>query len=73
MSFCDFCSCQQCQTGFDGKFFEYHAQTADNRWICFTCYKYDLCTADGPNRNWNGPCNEMNCLHRPIIVGDWIK
>lgn len=74
MSFCDYCTCEMCSTGTDSLGFkEYHAQTIDGKWICFTCFKYDECTKDGPNRNWNGPCDDYDCLHRPEIIGDWIK
>jgi hypothetical protein len=65
--FCDFCKCEDCQNGAD---WLHHAQTADGSWICDVCYEYDLCTA-GPK--YSGPCEDHNCEHRPIIVGDWIK
>lgn len=69
MAFCDYCKCEMCCTGVDDLGFkEHHAQTSDDKWICLTCYKYDICTA-GENRSWSGPCDEMNCIHRPKIIG----
>lgn len=39
--------------------------------ICEICYGYDLCMADGPNRNPDGPCKDKDCIHRPKLVGEW--
>ena len=69
MAFCDFCDCNDCRYG--TKYLS-HAQTSDGKWICDVCYTYDLCTADGPNRNWSGPCKNKDCQHRPTLVGEWI-
>lgn len=71
MAFCDFCNCQQCQNGYPYEV--WHAPTIDGRWICDVCYRYDLCTADGPDRNWNGPCEDFDCIHRPKLSGDWVE
>lgn len=68
--FCDYCPCEGCKVGEDHMS---HAQTADGRWICDVCYLYDLCTANGPNRNWSGPCKDKNCIHRPKIVSEWVR
>ena len=67
MAFCDFCNCDNCRYGAP---WLSHAQTADGRWICNVCYSFDLCTS-GPNRNPNGPCEDLECEHRPKIVSDW--
>lgn len=69
-NFCDYCDCSDCQ---EGTKYLSHAQTSNNDWICDVCYLYDVCTADGPNRNWNGPCEDTNCIHRPLLISEWIK
>lgn len=68
--FCDYCTCNSCQYG--DKYI-HHAQTDSGKWICDVCYTYDLCTADGPNRNKNGPCDNNDCIHRPKITSKWTK
>lgn len=51
----------------------YHAQTVDGRWICNTCFTYDLCTS-GPDRNNDGPCKDKLCRHRPRLKDSkWMK
>jgi hypothetical protein len=68
--FCDFCSCAACKYGWkDCKMS--HAPTVDGKWICNVCYSYDLCTS-GPNRNYNGPCEDKTCQHRPKLSGPFI-
>lgn len=64
--FCDFCSCKDHSTS------SYHAKTSDNKLICDICFEYDVCTS-GPNRNSNSPCDDMDCIHRPKLISDWIK
>lgn len=67
MAFCDFCTCEDCVQGHQGRF---HAETVDGRWICDVCFTYDQCTADdgtGKPRNPNGPCAETECPHRPRL------
>lgn len=70
--FCDFCDCDGCLRGEHGIS---HAPTADGRWICDVCWRYDVCvTAKG---HIGPPCENAdgspipNCGHRPRIVGDW--
>jgi len=75
MAYCDFCSCKVCQ---HGDFISEHAQTEDGRWICDTCYTYDLCIiafrAQGLCR---GPCGDHEgdppCTHRPKLATEWIR
>ncbi len=68
MRFCDYCECEMCKTGIDSSVFaDYHAQTSDLKFICFTCYKYDLSVKE------DNLCEDMNCEHRPTIIGKWIK
>lgn len=68
MAFCDFCECEDCK---NGRKYLKHAQTKNNSWICDVCYLYDVCT-NGPNRNWNGPCKDKNCEHRPKLISNWL-
>ena len=76
MAFCDFCNttCTMCQVGERGAF---HAHTADGKWVCDTCWLYDLCTSDenpyGVPRNPSGPCEKGDCPHRPKIDGPWVE
>lgn len=70
-NFCDFCDCDECKFGADYDWF-LHAQTNEpDKWICSTCYTYDLCTS-GPNRA-NHPCENKECIHRPKLVTKWSK
>lgn len=62
MKFCDYCTCSDCQNG--AKYLS-HAYTANKNFICDVCYSYDVCP--------NGPCDDMNCEHRPIIISKWSK
>ncbi len=78
MAFCDYCTCEDCRTGWrlglvgrDAAML--HAQTEAGTWICDVCFTYDLCTATGPRRNPNGPCDEERCEHRPALVTGWIE
>lgn len=64
--FCSFCNCNQCRNGSEGI---YHAKTTDGRWVCSICYEIDICSRGNPN----GPCDDLNCIHRPKIVSEWIK
>ncbi len=68
--FCDYCDCASCYNGSDGMF---HAQTVHGSWICDICYLYDLCTAKGLLRSFNGPCPNKDCPHRPTLITPWIK
>lgn len=72
MAFCDFCTCENCQTGVNGYFDLFHAQTTDGRWICDICFAYDQCTS-GANRNPKGPCKNNECEHRPRLITKFIK
>lgn len=70
--FCDFCDCPDC---LEGNRHISHAPTACGRWICSTCWRYDVCvTAKG---HCGPPCEDQdgsaipNCPHRPRLVGDW--
>jgi hypothetical protein len=70
-NFCDYCSCDNCKFGPKiGN--TCHAKTKENKWICDCCFYYDVCTS-GPNRNANGPCRQINCIHRPELISDWSK
>lgn len=66
--FCEFCDCDQCVNGSSR---DSHALTVDGRWICSTCFDYDLCTS-GSFRNVDGPCDNIECVHRPKILSDWV-
>lgn len=68
MAFCDFCNCETCR---NGEPWLRHAETADGRWICEVCFDYDVCTT-GPDRSPTGPCENIECEHRPKIVSDWV-
>ena len=80
MSFCDFCKCEQCQTGEGGPAEYTHAPTADGKHICDVCWQYNVC---GRERQRAGakycgpPCEDAegrpipDCPHRPKIVGPW--
>ena len=69
MAFCDYCLCEDCRTG--SSIVElYHAKTSDGTWICDICYKYDECMR-GPNASSNGPCEILECEHRPKIISKW--
>lgn len=71
MAFCDFCPCGDCRNGTRHLS---HANTADGRWICGTCYLYDECVrAQRKAGDSIGPCDELDCKHRPTIVGPWIR
>lgn len=63
MAFCDFCKCEDCQAGTP---YLQHAQCEDGRWICDTCYNYELCI-----EAVRDICKEKDCGHRPKIVSDW--
>ena len=70
-AFCNYCSCEECITGISDYGGLKHAKTDNDDWICNVCYHYDLCTADGPNRNISGPCEDLGCEHRPKLTSDW--
>lgn len=80
--YCDFCKCHMCQTGevqyynCDGELVNletipvlYHAQTVDGKWICETCYTYDLCAKNNSDP-CKGLCKEYKCNHRPILINN---
>jgi hypothetical protein len=72
IAFCDFCKCVNCR---DGASWLSHAKTSDGRWICDVCYTYDVCVrakrkAGGRQ---DGPCDDMNCEHRPRLVSAWER
>lgn len=70
MAFCDFCECENCRTGVGPKGLKFqHAPTADGRWICSTCFTYDVCTS-GPKRAAE-PCEKLDCEHRPRLAGEF--
>src|ERR1044072_6348356 len=72
-AFCDYCNCQQCKTGeAPSSLHLHHAPTNDGRWICDVCYLYDVCTT-GQMRNPSGPCVNKDCVHRPVLTGDWRR
>lgn len=76
MAFCDFCPCEQCRTGNTGVqgYAVNHAQTEDGKWICDSCFLYDVCVrkqrAAGEPVD---PCRDKLCSHRPRIVSEWSE
>lgn len=68
---CEYCDCSDCQ---NGAIFLSHAQTIDGKWICDTCWHWDICSDKDlyPERKGKGPCEDQNCLHRPKLATDWI-
>ena len=68
MAFCDFCTCDDCR---DGRPWLSHAKTEDGRWICDVCYHYEACLQEGYRRG-AAPCKDINCEHRPKLVGEWV-
>ena len=70
--FCDFChvNCGACNNGHDGM---YHAETEDGRWICDCCFEYDMCIRATTPDTVDRPCEDVYCIHRPRIVGDWLE
>lgn len=72
MAYCDFCSCDNCQTG-NASCGVTHAQTSDSRWICDVCYEYDECVRAFRKQSIRqGPC-ESDCSHRPKLISNWVK
>jgi hypothetical protein len=84
MAYCDFCECPMCQTGdtysgdkpfpkgWVGKVIRAvnleHAQLVDGRWICSTCYDYEVCLKELDREG----CEEFTCKHRPeLATGEW--
>lgn len=67
--FCDYCYCVDCKYGTE---YISHCLTANGTWICDVCYNYDVCTNVYKNK-FLGPCEDMNCEHRPKLIGNWIK
>jgi hypothetical protein len=67
-NYCDFCDCSDCKNGSD---LLTHAETRDGRWICSTCFHYEICqTFVGFEGN---PCPiDVICEHRPTLVSEWI-
>lgn len=71
MAYCDFCKCEQCQNG-DAPHKLTHAQTIDGRWICDICFSYDECVRQQRAQDLpRNPCANIECDHRPRIVGEW--
>lgn len=70
MSFCDYCTCEDCRTGAHGL---KHAKTIDGRYICDVCYTYDVCVIAQRKEDGyvTGPCEDTNCKHRPKLVTPW--
>jgi len=59
-----------CQTGNSGMQL-LHAQCEDGRWICDTCYTYELCV-DAGSDPCEGLCGQNKCEHRPkLVTGEW--
>lgn len=76
MAFCDFCTCNDCRKGNRGLI---HAMTADNRWICDVCWRYDVCVSEKRKSGVRDrPCETLagraipGCPHRPKLVTGWI-
>lgn len=67
MAYCDYCPCEDCQYG--TKYIS-HAQTDNGKWICSTCFNWDLCTNV---IGLHGPCEDKECVHRPKIITEWSK
>ena len=74
--YCDFCTCEDCKHGRKDLT---HALTSDGRWICLTCYQYEVCIDAKPRGS--GPCESIingkiilnpDCGHRPKLVGGFI-
>ena len=84
MAYCDFCTCGDCR---DGASWLQHAPTADGRWICDVCWRYDVCVNAKRHEHgvaWGeksprgcGPCEDENgkpvaeCGHRPKLAGEF--
>ncbi len=73
MAFCDYCACQDCITGDNGGLYDlYHATTELGTNICDVCYRYEICQTF-EERKGRGPCDEINCAHRPTLTSGWTK
>jgi len=73
MNFCNYCNCEQCKTGI-GLPGLTHAPTDNGHFICDVCYKYDECVRQKRESGTRGgPCDNLNCEHRPTIIGEWTK
>lgn len=72
MNYCDYCDCEDCVKGTK---YIFHAQTSDGRWICDVCYTYDSCIRAKRKNNEEArlPCDDKNCIHRPVLISDWSK
>ncbi len=69
--FCDYCTCSDCVNGTP---YIAHAFTTDGKWICNICYCYDVCIDANIKKGiHNGPCDDMNCEHRPTLATGWTK
>jgi hypothetical protein len=72
--FCNFCKCRDCVNGTD---YLRHARVKGNKWICDVCWRYDVCVAakrkEGKPGGDRNPCDDMNCKHRPKLIGEWEK
>jgi hypothetical protein len=76
--YCDFCGCEECRTGVGGHPGLAHAQTEDGRWICNTCWRYDVCVSAKRKAGlFGGPCEDEHggalpdCGHRPPLTTGW--
>ena len=70
--YCDYCDCEDCVYGAE---YLTHAQTVSGRWICSTCYSYEVCIdakASGNRRGTDGPCDDLNCKHRPKLATEFM-
>jgi len=72
MNFCDFCPCESCKFG--DKHLS-HAQTDDGKWICDVCWRYEICmeTKMALLGKHDGPCDNLDCEHRPKLITEWKK
>jgi len=83
MAYCSFCTCSGCVTGFMGLVSQSnedcgvmdfsHAQCEDGRWICETCYAYEVCLEAGSADPCDGECARNECVHRPKLVSEWTS
>lgn len=72
MNYCDFCTCDDCKFGSK---YASHAQTFDNRWICSTCYNYEVCIDAKRKENavTRMLCEKKDCEHRPQLKTEFSK
>lgn len=74
MAFCDYCACETCQQGLGNLF---HALTADQNYICDTCFTYECClnrtVIKHGNKERHDPCDDDNCESRPKLISHFIQ